>query len=101
MKRVRVKDIRAVASRKQTGYLAAIRAAGVPSKDGQWLTFTDADHAAIAIKYATPASPACTRPAPGKLPSLAGSVDRKPTAGCSPCLAKAIAAAQKAAHKQP
>jgi len=100
MKRVRIKQLRAVASLKKEGYLRACREKGVPSKDGQWLTFSDADHAAIAMAYATPECPPLTRLRP-KLPSLGQAVDRKPTAGCRPCLAKAIQAQNAPAKIQP
>jgi hypothetical protein len=90
MKYARIQTLRALAHHKKPGYLPACRAAGKVCRDGKWLQFTDEAHAQIALQYATPLSPPCTKPG-GRIPSLANAVDRTAPKNCLPCQAKPAA----------
>ncbi len=51
MKRARIGHLHAVAKDRAGGYLEACLCAGRVSPDGQWLIFTDADHATLRKQF--------------------------------------------------
>lgn len=88
MKKAAIKHLRALAHLKKPGYLQACRRHGRPIRHGTYLEFTDEAHAKIALEYATPQSPPCTKPR-SRIPTLANAVDHTPPKNCLPCQAKA------------
>ena len=88
MKHARIKTLRLLAAHKKPGYLAACRKHGILCRAGQWLQFTDAAHAKIAVEYATAKAPACTKPQMKRLPSMTNIINRTAPPDCLPCRAQ-------------